>query len=310
MRLRQVEFAYDVSPVSRGELTLVRPGRMDVDREGRFYIIDYPDFLDSSSYYSPGRNRSILVTYHPESCRRSDLPVPVPDDEFHADIVSILPDGNLLLVQYGQWPQGKINGLLMTPGGTIRHEYRFGECISDVAVSSDGLIFVIYNEEGYFGALREGQPLIECFDLSGKRIDRLPALNRVLDQLAAENVFDGMRIDLLCDGGLVVNGQYWFDRRGELYFSWGHTGGMNKVIIDEYDNVLFIPPGKGGLFQLFSAPGGYAELAMATCRLIDYEEYAWKHCVRGHYMYLVNRSIPKIEVFRLIYDSGPTPPVY
>ena len=302
MRLKDIQFAYDVSPVSRGGLTLVRPRTIDVDSDGRFYITEYPDLVRTTTYYSPGRNDTSIVTYHPESCRRADLPVPHIDD-FQADMLKILKDGKLLLVQFGQWKEGKINGLISTVGGEIIHKLQFGECIADFSVDEDGNIFVIYNEEGYFGALRKGQPLIELFSPSGGKIEDSEVLARVLDFLHNENIYDGNKIDCLTDGGLLVNGQYCFNNIGELTFAWSHKSQGNITIVDEYDNILFIPPVKGGLFQLHKARGGYAETAISICRPVDYSEYGWFHCIKDHKLYLLNRTIPKVEVYQLIYQK-------
>ena len=203
MKLKEIEFAYDVSPVSKGALTLVRPRTIDIANDGRFYISEYPELVRSTTYYSPGRNRTSIVTFHPESCRRADLPVPDVDG-FQADMLKILPSGRLLLIQFGQWPEGKVNGLVVTAGGIIIQELRLGECISDFAIDGEGNIYVIYNEEGYFGALRKGQPLIECFSPNGEKLETSEFLGNVLDGLAREQVFDGNKIDYLASGGLFV----------------------------------------------------------------------------------------------------------
>jgi len=294
-----IEVAYDLSPVSRGSLTLFRPLTLDIDGDGRLYITDYPDFEPSVSYYSPGRNATKIVTFHPDTLRRADLDVP-DDDGFQADILKITPAGDLMLAQFGQWPAGKINGILMTPGGQIKQTYRFGECLADFAVTLDGRVYVIYNEEGYFGAARGGQSLIEVYDAQGNRVTDDPMVTRVLAQL--EGVYDGSRIHVMSDGGLLVNGVHRFDGRGERLFSLrSSSAALNITFVDEYDNIMFIPPVRGGIFLLTATAHGYAELGLDCSRPLDYGDYGWFHTVRKGHIYLLNSSIPRVEVFRLLY---------
>ena len=294
-----IELAYDISPVSRGALALNRPLCVDVDRDGRLYITDYPQLSRSVSYYSPGRNATRIVTFHPETLRRADLKVPNIDG-FQADVLRITPSGDLLLAQFGQWPEGKINGLLMSPGGEIKQEYRFGECVADVDVDDQGFVYVIYNEEGYFGAARSGQELIEIYDAKGRRIEESRMLQRLLSELG-ERVYDGSRINVMSDGGLLVNGSHRFDSQGRKLFSLKSSASLNITVVDEYDNILFIPPVRGGIFLLIPARSGFAEMGLDSSRPLDYEDYGWFHRIRKGFLYLLNSTIPKVEVYRLLY---------
>ncbi len=299
MRPYGLELAYDLSPVSRGSLSLIKPRTLDVDNDGRLYITDYPNLAPSASYYSPGRNATKIVTFHPDTLRRADLNVPDVDG-FQADILKITPNGSLMLAQFGQWPEGKTNGILMTAGGDIKQTFQFGECVADFAVDKEGRIFVIYNEEGYFGATRSGQPLVELYGADGKKITDDPFLNRVLEQL--EGVYDGSRIHIMSNGGLLINGAHRFDHEGNKVFSLKDTAFLNITIVDEHDNILFIPPVRGGIFLLIPASCGFAEMGLDCSRPLDYEDYGWFHTIRNGHLYLLNHDIPKVEVFRLIYE--------
>ena len=299
MRALGVEFLFDLSPVARGKLTLSRPSSLDVDADGRLFIIDYPDLTNAEAYYSPGRNRSRIVTFHPETGRRADIDMPDVED-FQADLIRITAGGDLLLVRYGQWPEGTVNGVVMSPGGHIRQLFRFGECVADVAVDDAGRIFVLYNEEGFFGALRKGQPLIELYGPDGGRIEGDPQLTRILTHL--HEWYDGSRIHVFPDGGVLVNGTHYFDVHGDLVSALWSGSMWNITVVDEYDNIFFIPPRGGGLFLLVPGHGGFAEAAMETSRPVAYDEYAWHHAARGGHLYLLNKRIPKVEVFRIRYS--------
>ena len=298
MRPFGLELAYDLSPVSRGSLTLIKPTTLDVDTHGRLYITDYPNLSPSVSYYSPGRNATKIVTFHPDTARRADLQVPEIDG-FQADILKITPDGSLMLAQFGQWPEGKINGILMSAGGEIKQTYRFGECVADFAVDKEGRIYVIYNEEGYFGAARHGQPLIELFGANGEKITDSPFMQKVLEQL--QGVYDGSRIHVMADGGLLVNGSHRFDNEGNKVFALKDAASLNITMVDEQDNILFIPPVRGGIFLLIPASCGFAEMGLDSSRPMDYENYGWFHTIRNGHLYLLNADIPKVEVFRIHY---------
>jgi hypothetical protein len=45
---------------------------------------------------------------------------------------------------------------------------------------------------------------------------------------------------------------------------------------------------------------------MSLCRPVDYPEYGSYHRIKNNMLYLLNRVIPKIEVFRLIYEDNET----